>query len=86
MLSSHLIQNTLPFSLPLSGGGLVWRAYRSSPPLSPPPRWGPSVAGLSVIPLLPMYLDEVVEHGVEWAFSHYGPWAGQQKEHHAKKE
>ena len=62
-------------------------------PIVPKPslRWGPSVAGLSVIPLLPMYLDEVVENGVEWCFKHYGPWASgsqtkAQSDHHAKKE
>ena len=29
-------------------------------------KWGPSIAGLAAIPILPMYLDEPVEHGVEW--------------------
>jgi fission process protein 1 len=26
-------------------------------------KWGPSIVGLSVIPLLPLYLDEPIEHG-----------------------
>ena len=27
-------------------------------------KWGPSVVGLSIIPLLPLYLDEPVEHAI----------------------
>lgn len=27
-------------------------------------KWGPSLVGLSVIPLLPLYLDEPIEHGI----------------------
>lgn len=42
-------------------------------------KWGPSIVGLSLIPLLPVYLDEPVEHAVEYGFHHYGPWA--KKEH-----
>eukprot|EP01039_Chlorochromonas_danica_P004718 gene4718-5166_t len=42
-------------------------------------RWGPSVAGLAFIPLLPLYLDHPVEHGIEWTFKHYGPWSGDTK-------
>lgn len=38
-------------------------------------KWGPSAVGLAIIPLLPVYLDEPAEHGVEWAFKNYGPWA-----------
>ena len=37
-------------------------------------RWGPSLLGLAVIPLLPKYLDEPVEHLVESGFKKYGPW------------
>ena len=44
-------------------------------------RWGPSITGLAVIPLLPLYLDEPVEHVIEYMFHHYGPWAS-----HTKKE
>ena len=43
-------------------------------------KWGPSVIGLSIIPLLPMYLDAPVEHAIEWSFERYGPWA-----HHSDK-
>jgi fission process protein 1 len=38
-------------------------------------KWGPSIVGLGVIPLLPMYLDEPVEQAIEWGFERYGPWA-----------
>ena len=38
-------------------------------------KWGPSVFGLAVIPLLPVFLDEPAEKGIEWVFSQYGPWA-----------
>jgi fission process protein 1 len=42
-------------------------------------KWGPSIVGLSLIPLLPVYLDAPVEHAIEYGFHHYGPWA--KKEH-----
>ena len=45
-------------------------------------KWGPSIIGLSIIPLLPMYLDEPVEHAIEHVFELYGPWAGAGKKHH----
>jgi fission process protein 1 len=44
-------------------------------------RWGPSLVGLSIIPLLPMYLDHPVEEGLEYVFERYGPWA-KKKDHH----
>jgi mitochondrial fission process protein 1 len=43
-------------------------------------KFGPSVLGLSVIPLLPLYLDEPIEHAIEHVFENYGPWG--KKEHH----
>lgn len=43
-------------------------------------RWGPSVFGLAIIPLLPMYLDEPAEHAIEYAFEKWGPWAGAGKD------
>ncbi len=46
-------------------------------------KWGPSVIGLAMIPFLPMYLDEPIEHGLEKGFEKYGPWA---KPHHAHKD
>lgn len=45
-------------------------------------KWGPSIVGLSIIPLLPLYLDEPVEHAIEYVFENYGPWAGGKKKHH----
>lgn len=38
-------------------------------------RFGPSLLGLSIIPALPLYLDEPVEHGIEHVMAKYGPWA-----------
>lgn len=38
-------------------------------------RWGPSVAGLMFIPLLPLYIDHPVEHAIEVGFQRFGPWA-----------
>ena len=46
-------------------------------------RWFPSLFGLSIVPLLPMYLDEPVEQALEWGFERYGPWATHA---HAKHE
>lgn len=45
-------------------------------------KWGPSIVGLSIIPLLPLYLDEPVEHAVEYGFHHYGPWAKKDHKDH----
>jgi fission process protein 1 len=42
-------------------------------------RFGPSIVGLSIIPLLPMYLDHPVEHALEKAFQNFGPWANNKK-------
>lgn len=42
-------------------------------------KWGPSIFGLSIIPLLPMYLDEPSEKAIEWLFAKYGPWAAKDK-------
>jgi len=44
-------------------------------------KWGPSVFGLLIIPLLPMYLDEPAEKGIEYLFANYGPWANPKKKH-----
>lgn len=49
-------------------------------------KWGPSVVGLAVIPLLPMYLDHPVEHALEVGFEKYGPWAKKEASDHAKKD
>lgn len=42
-------------------------------------KFGPSIVGLSIIPLLPVYLDEPVEHGLEIMFKKFGPWAEKEK-------
>eukprot|EP01038_Epipyxis_sp_PR26KG_P013458 gene13458-18052_t len=44
-------------------------------------KWGPSIIGLSVIPLLPLFIDEPVEKGLEYIFENYGPWAHHNKSH-----
>ena len=43
-------------------------------------KFGPSIVGLSIIPLLPMYLDHPVEHGLEIMFKRFGPWAESKKD------
>lgn len=43
-------------------------------------KFGPSLVGLAVIPVLPMYLDEPIEHGIDAFFKRFGPWAGSIKE------
>ncbi len=49
-------------------------------------KWGPSIVGLAVIPLLPMYLDEPAEHYLEAGFERYGPWAKNLNTHKVKEE
>jgi mitochondrial fission process protein 1 len=38
-------------------------------------KFGPSLLGLSVLPLLPLYLDEPIKGAIEHGFDKYGPWA-----------
>jgi fission process protein 1 len=38
-------------------------------------KWGPSIFGLAIIPLLPVFLDEPAEQAIEWGFKRFGPWA-----------
>mmetsp|Transcript_11194 Transcript_11194/g.30279 ORF Transcript_11194/g.30279 Transcript_11194/m.30279 type:complete len:248 (+) Transcript_11194:88-831(+) len=45
-------------------------------------KWGPTLAGLALIPMLPTLLDEPVEHGLEWAFASYWPTPGAQQQRH----
>ncbi len=42
-------------------------------------KWGPSIVGLAIIPLLPAYCDHPIEHFLENAFAKYGPWATKDK-------
>jgi fission process protein 1 len=37
-------------------------------------KWGPTIAGLAAVPLLPMFLDHPIEHAMEAGFRKYGPW------------
>jgi hypothetical protein len=37
-------------------------------------RWGPTLAALAVVPLLPLCLDEPIERGVEHCLRRFGPW------------
>jgi len=46
-------------------------------------KWGPTIAGLSAIPLLPMYFDHPIEHAMESAFRKYGPWKDEVPKPHA---
>lgn len=39
-------------------------------------RWGPTLTGLAMIPLLPTILDEPSEHAIEWAFGKFWPVEG----------
>jgi fission process protein 1 len=43
-------------------------------------KFGPSILGLSIIPLLPLYLDHPCEQAIEYGFERYGPWR-REKEH-----
>jgi fission process protein 1 len=38
-------------------------------------KFGPSILGLSMVPMLPLVVDEPVESALEYVFEHYGPWA-----------
>lgn len=43
-------------------------------------KWGSSLVGLSLIPLMPTCLDAPIEKLVEYGFHHYGPWAAKKHE------
>jgi len=36
-------------------------------------RWGPVIAGLAMIPFMPVLIDEPVEHAVHWGFNRFWP-------------
>ncbi len=38
-------------------------------------RWGPSISGLALVPLLPFCLDKPAERAIDHIFHKYGPWA-----------
>jgi len=46
-------------------------------------RWGPTVAGLGLVPLLPYILDKPIEHGLQWVMDRVWPktwYSGEGKE------
>ena len=47
-------------------------------------KWGPTIAGLALIPALPYAVDEPCEHVIDYAFEQLWPEPG--KEHEKKKE
>eukprot|EP00747_Dinoflagellata_sp_TGD_P186928 gnl/TRDRNA2_/TRDRNA2_44311_c0_seq1.p1 gnl/TRDRNA2_/TRDRNA2_44311_c0~~gnl/TRDRNA2_/TRDRNA2_44311_c0_seq1.p1 ORF type:complete len:224 (-),score=36.44 gnl/TRDRNA2_/TRDRNA2_44311_c0_seq1:94-708(-) len=48
-------------------------------------KWGPTIAGLCLIPALPFLVDKPVEHAVDWGFETYWP-AEDKKATEKKKE
>lgn len=46
----------------------VWVAKNITGCLNRGKRWGPTLAGLAVVPILPYLFDRPVEAGVEWVF------------------
>lgn len=51
--------------------------------------WGPSAVGLSIIPLLPTFVDHPVERAVDYVFDHWNPFKVDSKilhMHHRKHE
>ena len=38
-------------------------------------KYGPTIAGLFVIPFLPLCLDEPIERALDYSFARWGPWA-----------
>lgn len=55
-------------------------------------KWGPTIAGLALIPALPYAVDEPCEHAIDWAFDRAWPVKGGAMQHadhgggHAKAE
>jgi fission process protein 1 len=45
-------------------------------------KYGPSILGLSMVPLLPAVVDQPVEHALEYFFETYGPWATEERRKH----
>ena len=37
-------------------------------------KWGPTIAGLAAVPLLPVFFDHPIKHTMETGFRKYGPW------------
>lgn len=37
-------------------------------------KWGPTIAGLAAVPLLPVFFDHSIKQAMETGFRKYGPW------------
>eukprot|EP01012_Entosiphon_sulcatum_P023378 TRINITY_DN2837_c0_g1_i1.p1 TRINITY_DN2837_c0_g1~~TRINITY_DN2837_c0_g1_i1.p1 ORF type:complete len:188 (+),score=12.72 TRINITY_DN2837_c0_g1_i1:39-602(+) len=51
-------------------------------------KWGPTTAGLALVPVLPYLIDEPVEHGLDYAFDKVwpNPAAEHSRSHHDKHD
>jgi len=48
-------------------------------------KWGPTIAGLSVVPALPYLYDHPVEHAVDWTFDKVWPEKEGETTHHKEQ-
>lgn len=48
-------------------------------------KWGPTVAGLAVVPAMPFVFDHPIEHAVDWAFEQAWPVEGEEEAHHKEE-
>jgi len=46
-------------------------------------KWGPTIAGLAAVPLLPLFLDHPIKHTMETGFRRYGPWKDEASKLHS---
>ena len=65
---------TIPFLVIHSAVGVSSKLFDKVKPLQRFKRFGPSIVGLCAIPLLPLYLDEPVERGLESMFHRLAQW------------
>ena len=51
-------------------------------------RWGPTIAGLSLLPLLPYMFDHPAEHLIDKGFANFWPskYGDERHHHHHNKE
>jgi len=70
----------LPFLIIHTAVHFAHTATKKSPPAVA--RWGPTVVGLLLIPLLPFVCDEPVEHALDYAFEKGWPPKDGSKKHH----
>lgn len=64
----------VPFAVIHTAVSVSTKVIENVKPLMRFKRWGPSIVGLSCIPLLPMYLDHPVEHAIEKGFEKLRIW------------